>query len=180
MITGMARSGPGSGKAPVNTPASGVPAKGSWPPFQPGHEISLRHGARSDRFVEPLAAAFRDVLLQDRPDLSAYPEAVAAWATAEARCERLRVWTAEHGLVGEDGKVVNSHDILMFEVQAARFRAQLGLDPISDALLQKSRADAVLTVVDLESIRQRGREALARRQALGAAEVVEVVEDDGA
>jgi hypothetical protein len=138
----------------------------------------LRHGARSDRFVEPLAAAFREVLLADRPDLAAYPEALAAWATAEARCERLRVWTSEHGLVGADGKVTNSHDLLMFEAQAARFRAQLGLDPMSDAQLQKSRADAVLTVVDLESIRARGREAFARRQALASAEDVEVVDGE--
>jgi hypothetical protein len=125
------------------------------------------------------------VLLQDRPDLSAYPEALAAWATAEARCERLRVWTSQHGLISGDGKVVNSHDLLMFEAQAARFRAQLGLDPMSDAALQKSRADAVLTVVDLESIRARGREALARRQAIAApgdagGVEVETVEDDQA
>jgi hypothetical protein len=147
--------------------------------------ISLRHGARSDRFVEPLATAFMSALTEHRPDLVSYPEALAAWATAEARCERLRVWTAEHGLVGEDGKVVNSHDILMFEAQAAKFRALLGLDPTSDAQLQKTRADAVLTVVDLESIRQRGREAFARRQALAAAEdaegvEIETVEDDRA
>jgi hypothetical protein len=177
---------PASGVPASGKPASGLPAKGySWPPFEPGNEVSLRHGARSDRFVEPLARAFADALLTDRPDLAAYPEALMAWSTSEARCERLRVWTAEHGLVGEDGKVVNSHDILMFEAQAAKFRALMGLDPMSDAQLQKTRADAVLTVVDLESIRARGREALARRQALAAAEdaegvEIETVEDDRA
>ena len=52
----------------------------------------------------------------------------------------------------------------MFEGQAERLRARLGLDPMSDAQLQKCRAEAVLTTVDLESIRQRGGEALAHRQ----------------
>jgi hypothetical protein len=133
----------------------------SWPQFTDGNTIALRHGSRSDRFVHPLAAAFRDVLLADRPDLASYPEAVAAWATAEARCELLRVHHAKAGFVGADGTVRNSHDILMFESQAMKLRQVLGLDPMSDAALAKSRADAVLTQLDLESIRQRGREALA-------------------
>jgi hypothetical protein len=146
-------------------PARGGPASGVWPPFQEGNEIALRHGARSDRYVEPLAAAFREVLLADRPDLAAYPEVVAAWAVAEGRCERLRVWHEQHGFVGPDGRVVNSHDVLMFEAQAQRLRERLGLDPLADAALAKTRAEAVLSVVDLESIRARGREALAKRQA---------------
>jgi hypothetical protein len=152
----------------------GGPARDySWPPFHEGHEVNLRHGARSDRYVEPLARAFADVLLADRPDLHAYPEIVVAWATAEARCERFRMYLANHGFI--DGTVKNSHDILMFEAQAQRFRERLGLDPLSDATLAKTRADAVLTVVDLEGIRARGREIWARRQAeLAAAETVDV------
>ena len=93
------------------------------------------------------------------------PVAVAGWGTAEARCDRLRVWTAAHGLVGAGGKVTYSHDLLMFEAQAARFRAQLGLDPVSDAALTRARSEAVLSVADLESIRARGREIWARRRA---------------
>jgi len=73
----------------------------SWPPFTEGNTVSLRHGARSDRFVEPLARAFLDVLVADRPDLLAYPEVLAAWATAEARCERLRTWQSRRGFVDD-------------------------------------------------------------------------------
>ena len=167
----------------VEGPGHGGPARGySWPPFQEGNVVRLRHGARSDKYIEPLARAFADVLLSDRPDLTAYPEAVAAWATAEARCDRLRVWTAAHGLVGAGGKVTCSHDLLMFEAQAARFRAQLGLDPVSDAGLTRARSEAVLSVADLESIRARGREIWARRRveptAVPPADAVEVADGD--
>ena len=128
----------------------------------------MRHGARSDRFVEPLARAFADVLLADRPDLAAYPEAVVAWSVAEARCERYRVWHAQHGLIDADGKIRGGQYPAIYESMAQKFRERLGLDPLADAQLAKTRAEAVLTAVDLESIRQRGREAFARRQALEA------------
>ena len=59
------------------------------------------------------------------------------------------------GWSARTGGCVNSHDLLVFESQAAKFRAQLGLDPMSDAALAKSRAAAVLAVADLESIRAR-------------------------
>jgi hypothetical protein len=147
-----------NGKPPNNQPASGVPARGGdpsgvWPPFEPQNTVSLRHGARSDRFVEPLAAALIEALLANRPDLRAYPEAVAAWGTAEARCERLRWWHAKHGFVGGDGAVRNAHDVSMFESQAQRMRERLGLDPLADAALAKTRSEAALSIVDLESIR---------------------------
>jgi len=158
----------------------------SWPPFTEGNTVSLRHGARSDRFVEPLARAFLDVLVADRPDLLAYPEVLAAWATAEARCERLRTWQSRRGFINDAaGRVRAAHDTLAFEKQAQHLRERLGLDPLADAHLARARADAVLTQVDLESIRARGREAFAKRQAELAAAAAsdetqdaEVVSDD--
>jgi hypothetical protein len=177
MMTVMARGGKGSGKPPNNQPARGGASR-SWPPFQAGNEITLRHGARSDRYVEPLARAFADVLLADRPDLGAYPEMVVAWSVAEARCERFRVWHAQHGFIAADGNVRGGANVLAYENQAQRFREALGLTPFADAQLAKTRADAVLTTVDLESIRARGRDALAKReaQAIAAAVVIEDVE----
>jgi hypothetical protein len=166
----MTATGPRSSKPPSNRPARGGGANGSWPPFQEGNLIRLQHGARSDRYIEPLARAFRDVLMADRPDLAAYPEMLAAWAVAEARCERYRLWHAQHGFIDADGKVRGGQYPGLYEQQAQRFRQELGLTPMSDAALAKSRAEAVLTVVDLEGIRQRGREALARREALAAPE----------
>jgi hypothetical protein len=174
MITSVTTTGRGSGKSRNNQPASGIPAhgggaNGSWPPFAPGHEVNLRHGARSDKYIEPLAAAFRDVLLADRPDLAGYPEAVAAWAVAEARCERYRVWHGTHGFIDAEGNVPGGANVSVYENQAQRMRERLGLDPLAEAALAKTRAEAVLTTVDLESIRARGRAAWAARQAEDAA-----------
>jgi hypothetical protein len=166
-------------KKGANGAGHGGAARGySWPPFREGNEISLRHGARSDRFLSPQAQAFYDVLARDHRDLTeAYPELCAAYCWAEARVELLRV---SGRFLKEDGSVRNAHDILRFESQAQRFREALGLTPLSDAQLAKVRAEAVLTTVDLDGIRQRGREALARRQQaeLAAATVdVEVVQE---
>jgi hypothetical protein len=180
MIICVAHSGPSSGKPPCNQPARDGGASGSWPPFQPGHEITLRHGARSDPYVEPLARAFADVLITDRPDLAGYPEAVAAWATAEARCEKYRRWHADVGFVDGDGNVRGGANVLAYENQAQRMRERLGLDPLADAQLAKTRSEAVLSAVDLESIRQRGREAFARREtaALAGTAAAEAVEGE--
>jgi hypothetical protein len=41
------------------------PARGySWPPFEPGNEAALRHGATSERHIRPLARNHRRRLLR--------------------------------------------------------------------------------------------------------------------
>jgi hypothetical protein len=144
------------------------PGRGySWPPFQPGHTIGLRHGARSSRFCDPLAKAFAAALLEQRPDLAAYPETLIAWAHAEARVELMRMWFAQQGgiKVNDNGTLHGPWDqLLRFEASAARLRDQLGLTPLSDAQLQRTRAEAAREVVDLESVRERGRQAWAARR----------------
>ena len=45
--------------------------------------VSTRHGALSERKIDPIAATLAAELLADRPDLQRYPEAVAAWARAD-------------------------------------------------------------------------------------------------
>ncbi len=63
-------------------PASGIPARGYVrPPFTHGNLVRLTHGATTLRVYGPLATELAAGLLEDRPDLAAYPEAVAAWAT---------------------------------------------------------------------------------------------------
>jgi hypothetical protein len=66
------------------------PARGySWAPFQHGNEIGLRHGAWSDRHMDPWATELVEGLLAD--DDVAYlraprwAAAVWAWARTEAR-----------------------------------------------------------------------------------------------
>jgi hypothetical protein len=71
-------------------------------------------------------------------------------------------------------------NVLAYENQAQRMRERLGLDPLADAQLAKTRSEAVLSAVDLESIRQRGREAFARREtaALAGTAAAEAVEGE--
>jgi hypothetical protein len=161
---------------PANRPEGRGPARGySWPPFQPGHELSTKHGARSPRKVEPLAAELVAGLLAARPDLEGYPEAVWAWGRAEARCVLLSEWIATRGLIDPetDQPMPGLKWLLSFENQAANFRAILGLDPASEARLAKERAEATRGAVGLERLRERGRAARmvaeqARRGALEA------------
>ena len=127
------------------------------------------------RKVEPLAAELVAGLLEARPDLEPYPEAVWAWGRAEARCILLSEWIATRGLLDPetDQPMQGLKWLLSFENQAASFRTILGLDPTSEARLAKERADATRGAVDLERLRERGREARlvaehARRGALEA------------
>jgi hypothetical protein len=155
-------------------PGHGGPARNySWEPFRAGNEVRLRHGARSERRVDPVAAELVEALLADRPDLAAYPEAVWAWARAEARCLLFADWHAQVGYLDEDGNVRGGGHVATAENTAARLRERLGLDPVADVQLQKSRAEAVALVADLDGIRARGQAVLERRRAeLAASEDV--------
>jgi hypothetical protein len=151
---------------PAAGPGHGGPRRGySCPPFEPGNQAHLKHGARSTRHVDPLAAELVEGLLERRPDLADFPEATWAWGRAEARCLLLERWHAEHGFLGPDGEVRGGARVATFEAQAARLRERLGLDPVSDVQLAKAKAEAVALVADLESIRERGRQVLERRRA---------------
>lgn len=165
----MARRGTGAGH--------GGTARGySRKPFQPGHELSTRHGARSPRKVSALAAELTAGLVGDRPDLADYPEAVAAWARAESRCQLLDEWIIEHGLLDDDGEPTTGavKYLATWETQAATARARLGLDPSSEAALARERLEARRSAVDLEGIQARGIAALAARRP----ELVGGVQDD--
>lgn len=149
------------------------PARGySWPQAQPGNTLSLRHGARSRRVYEPIAADLAAGLLEKRPDLEDYPDATVQWAEAEARAELLRKWVAERG-VFDDEDVPRSGALTwlrVFENQAQEARKTLGLDPRSHAELARTRADAVKGELDLDALAARGREArlaAEERHALG-------------
>jgi hypothetical protein len=136
----------------------------SWPPFEAGNEAATKHGVWSARRTDPLAAELVAGLVADRPDLSEYPEAVLAWARAEARCLLLADWLLDHGLMDGDGTPRGAlRYVAQFERLASDLRDRLGLDPRSDAALRRERADAVRSAVDLEGIRARGRAALEAR-----------------
>jgi hypothetical protein len=158
--SGIPAGGPGQG------PPSGIPAKGERPPFTPGNLAAATHGARSPRVYGPLAEALAAGLVEDRPDLAAYPEAVAAWATAEAQAALIRRHVAEVGPL-DDGKPRDAvlTWLTRLEGAAARHRATLGLDPRAEAALARERAAASVLAVDLDALAERGRAVLAARDS---------------
>jgi hypothetical protein len=151
-------------------PASGIRANGEWRPLVAGHVKTLTSGHRAPRVYGPLAQMLAAGLETDRPDLAAYPETVAAWATAEAVAALLRRHLAEVGTVDLDTKqprTTTLTELHRAENSAAKHRATLGLDPRSEAALARERAEVATLVVDLEALAERGRQALAAREQAG-------------
>lgn len=122
-----------------------------------------RHGVWSKRVVDPLTAELVAGMLEVRPDLERHGFALMAWARAEVRCVLLAEWQAEHGLLDAKGNAPGARYVGQFERIAADLRSKLGLDPMSEAELLATRADAERQAFDLDAIRARGREALAAR-----------------
>ncbi|MDO5495802.1 MAG: hypothetical protein Q4G64_08820, partial [bacterium] len=123
-------------------------------------------------------------LLVDRPDLDAYPEAVAAWAESEAQCLLLRRHASEVGLLDGDGNPRAFTRLLKdSENAASRHRTRLGLDPVAEASLQRERAETAHLAVDIEAILARGRAATATTAEVEAdpvAGLLETVKAEGA
>jgi len=88
-----------------------------------------------------------------------------AWARAEARCLLFEDYHARRGLLDDDGNVRGGGRVAAFEAQAARLRERLGLDPLADATLRKTQAEALGAVADLDAVRARGRAVLVTRRA---------------
>ena len=150
-----------------------VPAfEGQRRPFEPGHELSVQHGAYSPRKVEPLARELVDLVLAD-PDCSAshaprYRLALWAWARAEAQVQLLTEYLAKAGDEAGDGvgdlerERVRSAYLLLHraEARATTQRTRLGLDPLSAARLGRDRAagaaDTARVMAELHRLQQAG------------------------
>lgn len=150
-------------QAPAPSPS---PRGMSRPPFPRGNAMRLRHGARSPSVYLPLAREIATELLADRPDLAAYPHAVARWAEWEGRARLLRRHLAQVGDLDGDGPTaVPRTGIVKWlkecEAAAERAAAVLGLDPRSEAKLAHERASAATLAVDLHAIAARGAQTSA-------------------
>lgn len=151
-------------------PAGGGPPRGTMIPFAKGHAVTMTAGHRSPRVYGELAQHLAAGLTDDRPDLAAYPEAVAAWATAEAQTALARRYIAEEGWLDPDTNLPRDGVLTWlraFERLAAQHRATLGLDPRSEAALARERASAAVLAVDLDGLAERGRTALQEREDAG-------------
>ena len=142
---------------------------GQRPPFPPGNESAVVHGARSERHVGPLAAQIAAELLAD-PDTPPhlheplFTSAIEAWSRAEAVCRLLWAWVEGKDIMAaltdlatttedeETGKgkthrrSVTRHMssvlemLRKYEAQAANLRGRLGLDPASAAKVGRDLA----------------------------------------
>lgn len=117
----------------------GVPVRNySWPPFEPGHTLSLKHGVYSARTWKPLAAAIIAELPEIAPwcSRSTYGPAVAAWARTEAQLQLIMAWLDEHGPLDSDGSPRAATSLMTrLEAHARELRNDLGLSPVALAKL---------------------------------------------
>lgn len=137
------------------------PVRGySWPPFAPGHELSMKHGAYSPRRYEPLAAELvEQVLAQASVDGAptaylaepSYRPAVWAWARCEAKVQLITEWLADRGGDMDEEGEVRSAALLLEKVErrGESLRARLGLDPLSRARLGRDVAAGSVDVARL-------------------------------
>lgn len=173
-----------SDSAELEQPATGAPARGySWPPFQPGHTLSMRHGAKSARMVAPIAEQMASELSAAAPWTSGaqFAPTVAAWAWAEAQAQLVRQHLDEIGLLDEDGQPRGAANFLdRVEGRAAKLRAELGLTPASMVKLLGglSSIDAGAAQGGLEALKAAGRQIRTAAELPAGSESPGV--DDGA
>lgn len=120
-----------------------------WRTAEQGNSISKKHGAWSDKIVDPVARDLVQIVLGQVVYLAdpSYEPAVWAWARAEARVLVLSTWLDENGTLDEQGVPRPALGALKdFERLASSARARLGLDPLSRAQLGR---DVAAQQVDL-------------------------------
>lgn len=135
------------------------PARGySWEPFKPNNTKALKHGARSERIIAPLAAVLANEILETSPHLREpeFRAAVLECARVQAQVEVLEEFIGEHGILGDEDKVRPAADYLLkVRKHAANMASRLGLDPLSRARLGK---DIAATQLDVAQILTQQRE----------------------
>lgn len=120
---------------------SGMPARGySWPPFEPGNTVALKHGATSSRKVRPIAQEIHKLLLTEAPwcDQAAFAGAVRSLCWTEAQLILITEWLDANGIMRDPGvdelepQPREATRLLRdLEARALKLRNALGLTPIA-------------------------------------------------
>jgi len=142
----------------VINPATGEPwtpeFEGQRPPFQPGNQMAVKHGAFTPARINPVAEQIIAGIHAD-DDLSilrmpAFQYGLWAYATAAARVLRLEEWVdsmpIQQAADSDRGKTSPLELLRKWQTYMDNKAARLGLDPISYAKLHKTVAS---TKVDL-------------------------------
>lgn len=79
------------------------------PPFEPGNEAALKHGARSDKRVSPRAATHKRRVLRQIGLRASDLDGIAlgyldGFSRAQAKIELLDAYADEHGFIDRRGK----------------------------------------------------------------------------
>lgn len=140
---------------------------GQRPPFAPGNELgfapgntlSVRSGAFSERFVDPLALEIVEQLIEVRPDVARHPHMLASTARLGARAALLSAFIDRSGLFDGKGRIregaLRWHS--QFERQFMAGLRELGLGPAAEARLTRDQAVAAATIVDLSAVGASGQ-----------------------
>ncbi|MDQ3218235.1 MAG: hypothetical protein M3Q18_10375 [Actinomycetota bacterium] len=146
------------------------PARGytrTFPPFEEGNQVALRHGARSPRVVEPLADECREYIerIIEAEDISylklpSFQIALDNLAWSWAQVLKLRQWVLEHP---EDMKVRDQLE--RFEARFDKRLAACGFYPLDGARLRQVLTSAAANQIDIAAEIERGRQIRLQREA---------------
>lgn len=182
---------PGSGKAPVNTPASGMPASrrpalGDALRFgEPGNELGLKHGAGNLSHPETISArgiavaeGIARVLLESDycPEQLRWPvfaAQVESWSRREAQAKLIYDYMTAMDVaerlapVAPGSQVTVMDQWVKVEAAAERARKELGLTPASYAKIQRDLGIADRLADDkVARLGEAGRIIRLRREAI--------------
>lgn len=123
---------------------------GQRPPFAPGNEISIKHGAFSSKRVDPIANRFLDEYESDPTSAFAHMPRFRAqvwnWAIAMARVELLDEWVSgmsmEAAAFSGKGQVSPLELLRKWIATAQTLSSRIGADPLSAARLSKDITSA--------------------------------------
>jgi hypothetical protein len=152
------------------------------PPFEPGNELSARHGAYSPRKVDPLAAELVALVDEDQSVSWLSPvdrPALYAWARATVQAQLLTEWLekaaeeTQDGVGDLDSASVRAVYLLLHraETRARSERSRLGFDPLSRAKLHRDKAATGVDVARVMAEMDRREKEQAAKRAAG--EVIE-------
>ena len=138
------------------------PARGySWPPFKPGHRLSLIHGADSARAIEAKAAEVHDELLSIAPYLAEdkFIPAVNRYLQAAAReallDRHIQAVSAEKGAGAVSSRLWEQATAATR--LAAKLGSDLGLDPIGHARIRALAVGAEVGEATLDELKAQGQ-----------------------
>jgi hypothetical protein len=147
------------------------------PPFPKGHELSMRHGAWSDRKLAPVVEqVLADVLDDPACEYLHAPRFAAelrSWAVNEARCRLLESYLGKLAESSGDemGDPTSERTQAAWsllhrcETRAQSGRDRLGLSPAAAARLGRDKAaagiDAAMIMAQLHKLEQAGVDVLA-------------------